>query len=177
MHGMTHAYENFIGLGVVVLTLSDTRNEATDRSGKYLTERVAEMGHDLRDYRIIPDEEVQIRAFVEKYIEDEQVHVVLCTGGTGLRSRDVTPDVVKDICDTEIPGFGEYFRYLSINEIGSSTIQSRAMAGLAQRTLVVCLPGSTGACRTAWEGILQYQLNATNRPCNFVEVLTEGSAS
>ena len=174
---MTHAFDHFVPLGVAVLTISDSRTEATDTSGVYLKDQVSAMQHRITDYRIIPDEAVQIRAFIENFIDDKNTQVVLCTGGTGLRPRDVTPQIVEDLCDTLIPGFGEYFRYLSIDQIGSSTIQSRAIAGMSGQTLIACLPGSTGACKTAWEGILRFQLDATNRPCNFVEVLINGESA
>ena len=159
------------GLRVAVLTISDTRTLETDTSGRLLAERALAAGHALVGRRIVTDEPAEIRAAVEAWMADDGVDVVLATGGTGLTRRDVTPEVFETLYDKPIPGFGELFRFLSYQEIGTSTIQSRASAGLAGGTLLFALPGSTGACRTAWEGILSSQLDPTHKPCNFVELL------
>ncbi len=159
------------GLGIAVLTISDTRVEATDTSGRLLVERAEAAGHRVVHKRIVADETSAIGAAFEAFIDDEAVDVVLATGGTGITLRDVTPEVVEAVCDKMIPGFGELFRWLSFREIGASAIQSRATAGLARGTLIFALPGSTGACRTAWDEILLTQLDASHRPCNFAGLL------
>ncbi|MEZ4266944.1 MAG: molybdenum cofactor biosynthesis protein B [Myxococcota bacterium] len=159
------------GLGIAVLTISDTRTEDTDTSGRLLVERASAAGHRVLQKRIVVDEPAAIGAALEEFIEDAAVDVVLATGGTGITLRDVTPEVVEAVCDKMIPGFGELFRWLSFRDIGTSTIQSRATAGLARGTLIFALPGSTGACRTAWDEILLSQLDITHRPCNFAELL------
>lgn len=161
----------FIPLNVAVLTVSDTRTFETDTSGELLASRAVEMGHRLVARTLLKDDLYRIRAQVAGWIADDQVQVVLITGGTGFTGRDSTPEAVACLLDKHIEGFGELFRALSILDIGTSTVQSRALAGLANGTLVCCLPGSTGACRTAWEGILAEQLDARHRPCNFVKHL------
>ncbi|TYO77066.1 molybdenum cofactor biosynthesis protein B [Pseudomonas sp. CK-NBRI-02] len=158
----------FIPLNVAVLTVSDTRTFETDTSGELLASRAVEMGHRLVARTLLKDDLYRIRAQVAGWIADDQVQVVLITGGTGFTGRDSTPEAVTCLLDKHIEGFGELFRALSILDIGTSTVQSRALAGLANGTLVCCLPGSTGACRTAWEGILVEQLDSRHRPCNFV---------
>ncbi|MBF8753652.1 molybdenum cofactor biosynthesis protein B [Pseudomonas guariconensis] len=158
----------FIPLNVAVLTVSDTRTFETDTSGELLATRAVEMGHRLVARTLLKDDLYRIRAQVAGWIADDQVQVVLITGGTGFTGRDSTPEAVACLLDKHIEGFGELFRALSILDIGTSTVQSRALAGLANGTLVCCLPGSTGACRTAWEGILVEQLDSRHRPCNFV---------
>ncbi|BBT40322.1 molybdenum cofactor biosynthesis protein B [Pseudomonas putida] len=158
----------FIPLNVAVLTVSDTRTFETDTSGELLAARAVEMGHRLVARTLLKDDLYRIRAQVAGWIADDQVQVVLITGGTGFTGRDSTPEAVACLLDKHIEGFGELFRALSILDIGTSTVQSRALAGLANGTLVCCLPGSTGACRTAWEGILVEQLDSRHRPCNFV---------
>ena len=158
----------FIPLNVAVLTVSDTRTFETDTSGELLATRAVEMGHRLVARALLKDDLYRIRAQVAGWIADDQVQVVLITGGTGFTGRDSTPEAVACLLDKHIEGFGERFRALSILDIGTSTVQSRALAGLANGTLVCCLPGSTGACRTAWEGILVEQLDSRHRPCNFV---------
>ncbi|SDJ90063.1 molybdenum cofactor biosynthesis protein B [Microbulbifer yueqingensis] len=163
-----HASTEFIPLNIAVLTVSDTRTEETDTSGAYLRDVLQGAGHQLADRRIIPDDVYQLRAVVSAWIADPQVQVVLVTGGTGFTERDSTPEALQPLFDKTVDGFGELFRHISLGDIGSSTVQSRALAGLANRTLVCCMPGSTGACRTAWEGILEQQLDARHRPCNFV---------
>lgn len=158
-------------LGVAVLTISDTRSIETDTSGQYLVEQLKAAGHSLQDRQIVIDDVYQIRAKVSAWIAEPAVHVILTTGGTGFSGRDSTPEAVAPLFDKHIEGFGEVFRALSLQEIGSSTVQSRALGGMANRTVIFCMPGSTGACRTAWEGILKEQLDATHKPCNFVGVL------
>lgn len=158
-------------LAVAVLTISDTRTEATDRSGQSLVERLTTAGHRLADRQIVPDDIYRIRAVVAAWIADPEIQVVLTTGGTGFTGRDSTPEAVKVLLDKEIEGFGELFRQLSWEEIGSSTVQSRCLGGLANATVVFCLPGSTGACRTGWDGILAEQLDSRHKPCNFANLV------
>jgi len=154
--------DGFVALGVAVLTVSDTRTEADDRSGGCPR---------LAARRIVPDDRYRIRAELSAWIADPGVQAVLVTGGTGLTGRDVTPEAVRPLLDREIEGFGELFRWLSYEEIGTSTLQSRALAGVANGTVIFCLPGSTGACRTAWERIVRHQLDRRTRPCNLAELL------
>nr|WP_232109605.1 molybdenum cofactor biosynthesis protein B [Pseudomonas juntendi] len=158
-------------MNIAVLTVSDTRTFDNDTSGALLASRAVEVGHRLVARALLKDDLYKIRAQVATWIADDQVQVVLITGGTGFTGRASTPEAVGCLLDKHVDGFGELFRALSILDIGSSTVQSRALAGLANRTLVCCLPGSTGACRTAWEGILAEQLDARHRPCNFVKHL------
>ncbi len=158
-------------LNVAVLTVSDTRTEADDTSGDFLAESLREAGHSLGDRAIVIDDIYQIRAVLSRWIADAAIDAVLVTGGTGFSGRDSTPEAVAPLFDKQIEGFGEVFRALSFDEIGSSTIQSRALAGFANNTVVFCMPGSTGACRTAWNGVIREQLDSTHRPCNFVGVL------
>ncbi|MBU2977142.1 molybdenum cofactor biosynthesis protein B [Alteromonas sp. C1M14] len=159
-------------LNIAILTLSDTRTLESDTSGAYLVEAVSSSGHQVVARDLIKDDIYLQRAVVSQWIADENVHVILLTGGTGFTYRDSTPEAVSVLFDKTVDGFGELFRYLSYQEIGTSTIQSRALAGFANRTAIFCLPGSTGACRTAWEGIIQSQLDSTFKPCNFVKHLT-----
>ncbi|MGF1536797.1 MAG: molybdenum cofactor biosynthesis protein B [Elainellaceae cyanobacterium] len=161
----------FKPLDIAVLTISDSRTEETDRSGAYLVAQLKEAGHHSVDKQIVPDDIYQIRAIASRWIADEAVQVILTTGGTGLTGRDGTPEAIAPLLDKEIAGFGELFRYLSYQEIATSTIQSRAIAGVANSTYVFCLPGSSGACRTGWEKILRPQLDARHRPCNFADLL------
>ncbi len=162
---------DFNALNIAVLTVSDSRTEADDRSGAWLKAAAVEAGHRIADRRIVKDRTKAIRAAVQAWIENPAVDAVLTTGGTGFRRRDVTPEAVEGLLERRIPGFGELFRMLSYQEIGASTVQSRAFAGIAGQTLIFCLPGSTGACRTAWNRIIRSQLDSTHRPCNFVEAL------
>ncbi|WP_439510270.1 molybdenum cofactor biosynthesis protein B [Marinimicrobium koreense] len=155
-------------LNIAVLTVSDTRTFENDTSGQYLVDALQEEGHTLADRALLKDDIYQIRAQVSAWIADANVHVVLITGGTGFTDRDSTPEAMKPLFDKEVEGFGEMFRQISWGEIGTSTIQSRALAGLANHTLIACLPGSTGACRTGWTQLLQPQLDARQGPCNFV---------
>lgn len=154
-------------MNVALLTVSDTRGPEQDTSGQFLEDSVAEAGHNLVARRILPDDAYLVRALISNWIADSQVHAVIITGGTGLLERDSTPEAVKPLLDKTIEGFGEEFRRLSAAEIGSSTVQSRAMAGMANHTVIFCLPGSTGACRTGWNGILLSQLDSRHTPCNF----------
>ncbi|MBE0487790.1 MAG: molybdenum cofactor biosynthesis protein B [Halomonas sp.] len=163
--------EPMIPLSVAVLTISDTRSEATDRSGQSLVERLTTAGHRLADKQIVPDDIYRIRAVVSAWIADPEVQVILTTGGTGFTGRDSTPEAVGVLLDKQIEGFGELFRQLSWEEIGSSTVQSRCLGGLANGTVVFCLPGSTGACRTGWDGILAEQLDSRHKPCNFANLV------
>ncbi len=158
-------------LAIAVLTVSDTRVEETDSSGHYLAEQLAAAGHALAAKSIVVDDIYQIRAILSTWIADPAVDAVLVTGGTGFSGRDSTPEAVRPLFDKDIDGFGEVFRALSYREIGSSTVQSRALAGYANNTVIFCMPGSTGACRTAWEGLIREQLDSSHRPCNFVGVL------
>ena len=158
-------------LNVAVLTVSDTRNEETDTSGHYLVESLQTDGHQLADKQIVIDDVYLIRAALSQWIADPAVDAVLITGGTGFTGRDSTPEAVSVLFDKTVEGFGEVFRQLSYAEIGTSTVQSRALAGLANETVIFCLPGSTGACKTGWEGIIRSQLDSSHRPCNFVGVL------
>ena len=159
------------GLNIAVLTVSDTRTADTDTSGQFLEDALLEAGHRLADRTIVIDDIYQIRARLSAWIADSTVHAVLVTGGTGFSGRDSTPEAVLPLFDKTIEGFGEVFRALSLQEIGSSTVQSRAIAGLANRTAVFCMPGSSGACKTAWSGVIKDQLDAEHRPCNFSKVL------
>jgi molybdenum cofactor biosynthesis protein B len=158
-------------LNVAVLTVSDTRTTDTDTSGAFLEEALRSAGHVVVDRQIVIDDIYQLRAVVSQWVADPGVEVVLTTGGTGFSGRDSTPEALAPLFDKVIEGFGEVFRALSLDEIGSSTIQSRALAGLANGTVIFCMPGSTGACRTAWEGMIRDQLDSEHRPCNFVGVL------
>lgn len=161
----------FIPLNIAVLTISDTRGEAQDKSGKLLVERLQADGHQLAEKRIVTDDLYQIRAAVSVWIADENVNAVITTGGTGVTGRDGTPEAISVLLDKEIPGFGEMFRMLSWEEIKTSTIQSRCLSGVANGTYLFCLPGSSGACRTAWDKIIKDQLDYRHRPCNLVELM------
>ncbi|MEZ5566939.1 MAG: molybdenum cofactor biosynthesis protein B [Halioglobus sp.] len=159
-------------LGIAVMTVSDTRDLATDTSGNFLITALEEAGHRLAERAIVKDDVYQIRGMLSVWIADSQVNAVLITGGTGFSGRDSTPEAVRPLFDKDIDGFGEVFRALSYAEIGSSTVQSRALAGFANNTVIFCMPGSTGACRTAWNGLVREQLDSRHSPCNFVGVLS-----
>ena len=161
----------FLPLQIAILTVSDSRGEERDTSGRFLRESAEAAGHAVVAKEIAPDDVYQLRAVVSRWIADPGVNVVLCTGGTGVTGRDSTPEALRPLFDKVIEGFGELFRQLSFTEIGTSTVQSRAFAGLANGTFVFCLPGSTGACRTAWEQILRPQLDIRTRPCNFAQLI------
>jgi molybdenum cofactor biosynthesis protein B len=154
-------------LSVALLTVSDTRGEAEDTSGQFLENSIIEAGHRLVSRRILPDDVYLVRALMSAWIADPDINVAIITGGTGFHERDSTPEAVLPLLDKSIDGFGEEFRRLSAGEIGSSTVQSRAFGGLANHTVIFCLPGSTGACRTGWNGILSSQLDSRHDPCNF----------
>ena len=156
---------------IAVLTVSDTRDEASDKSGKLLVERLQACGHILHDKQILPDDIYQLRAQISQWIADEQAQAVVTTGGTGLTGRDGTPEAVSVLFDKEIEGFGEVFRMLSYEEIGASTLQSRCVAGVANGTYIFCLPGSSGACATGWDKLIGPQLDSTNQPCNLVDLM------
>ena len=161
----------FLPVNIAVLTVSDTRTESDDRSGATLIERLTAAGHRLAARRIVKDEVAAITAQLRQWIADPGIDVVIATGGTGVTGRDVTPEAFQSVYEKEIAGFGELFRMLSFQKIGSSTIQSRATAGVAGGTYLFAVPGSPGACRDAWDDILVYQLDYRFRPCNFVELI------
>jgi molybdenum cofactor biosynthesis protein B len=161
----------FLPVGIAVLTVSDSRGLEQDSSGRVLIERLSAGGHRLAGRAILPDDIYRIRAQASAWIADPAVHVVLSTGGTGLTGRDGTPEAMAPLLDKTIDGFGEVFRALSFEEIGASTIQSRAVAGVANGTYIFCLPGSSGACRTAWDKLIAPQLDYRTRPCNLVELM------
>jgi molybdopterin adenylyltransferase len=161
----------FLPVRVAILTMSDTRSIAEDKSGNTLAEMISEAGHILAGRAIVKDDVEQIRSTVEGWIADPQVDVVITTGGTGFTGRDVTPEAVTPLFEKHIDGFSTVFHMLSYQKIETSTIQSRACAGLARGTYIFCLPGSPGACKDAWNGILKWQLDNRHRPCNFVEIM------
>jgi molybdenum cofactor biosynthesis protein B len=163
--------DRFVPLSIAVLTVSDSRTREDDTSGDFLVQALQEAGHAAGDRAIVRDDIYQIRARLSAWIADDAIQVVLITGGTGFSGRDSTPEAVRPLFDKDIDGFGEVFRALSFEEIGSSTVQSRALAGFANDTVVFCMPGSTGACKTAWNGLIHEQLDSRHRPCNFVGVL------
>lgn len=169
---MTKAADRpFLPVRIAVLTVSDSRSPETDRSGDTLVERLTKAGHLLADRALVPDDRAAIRARLEGWIADPTVDVVIATGGTGVTGRDVTPEAFAEVYDKEIPGFGELFRAQSFATIGASTIQSRATAGVAGGTYLFAVPGSPGACKDAWDGILESQLDSRTRPCNFVQLM------
>ena len=161
----------FVPLGIAVLTVSDTRTLADDRSGDTLVGRLTEAGHRLADRAIVPDDVEEIRAKVRAWIADPAVDVVITTGGTGFTGRDVTPEALEPLFEKRMDGFSTIFHQISFGKIGVSTVQSRATAGVAGATYIFCLPGSPGACRDAWDGILASQLDYRHLPCNFVEIM------
>ncbi|MCL9782614.1 molybdenum cofactor biosynthesis protein B [Vibrio sp. S4M6] len=165
---MTHAASEFKAAKIAVLTVSDTRTEETDTSGGYLVEQARESGHQVVDKKIVIDDKYKIRAIVSNWIADDNVQAILLTGGTGFTARDCTPEAITPLFDKQVEGFGELFRAISYQEIGTSTIQSRAVGGFANNTVIFAMPGSTGACRTAWTQIIKQQLDASYRPCNFM---------
>ena len=160
-----------VALGIAVLTVSDTRNESTDKSGDALIAALQADGHRLIGRKIVSDDIYRIRAVVSDWIADGSVNVVLTTGGTGLTGRDGTPEAVRPLLDKTIEGFGELFRAISFVDIGTSSLQSRCIAGVANGTYVFCLPGSTNACTTAWNRLISAQLDSRTRPCNLVELM------
>lgn len=164
------AASDFRPLQLCVLTVSDSRTPDTDTSGDYLVSALAEAGHRLADRALLPDDKYRLRAQVSQWIADAGIHGILVTGGTGFTGRDSTPEALLPLLDKHMDGFGELFRSLSFADIGTSTLQSRAFAGLANGTFLFALPGSTSACRTGWEGIIRAQLDARTRPCNLANL-------
>ncbi|MGF6227395.1 molybdenum cofactor biosynthesis protein B [Inquilinus ginsengisoli] len=171
MPGRIDESRPFIAVNIALLTVSDTRSAADDKSGDTLAERIAAAGHAVRDRRIVKDDQAAIEAQLRAWIADPEIDTVIATGGTGVTGRDVTPEAFHAVYEKHIPGFGELFRWLSYDKIGTSTIQSRATAGVAGGTYLFALPGSPSACRDAWDMILKDQLDNRFRPCNFVELM------
>lgn len=169
--GHTPSKVEFIPLNIAVMTVSDSRTDENDKSGNILASRLQKAGHTLAEKKIVPDDIYQMRAVVSQWIADSDVHAVITTGGTGLTGRDVTPEAMKILYDKEIEGFGEIFRKISYDLIKTSTIQSRAIAGLANGTIIFSLPGSPGACKDGWDGIIEQQLDSRTTPCNLVEMM------
>jgi len=161
----------FKSVRIAVLTVSDTRALDEDKSGGLLADRVTGAGHELADRAIVRDDIGKIREQIRRWIDERQVDAIVTTGGTGLTGRDVTPEAIRPLFDKEIDGFSVMMHMLSFEKVGTSTIQSRALAGVAGGTYIFCLPGSPGACKDAWDGILRYQLDFRHRPCNFVEIM------
>ena len=166
-----NAKREFIPLSIAILTVSDTRDEQTDRSGALLAQRLIDAGHCLHEKAIVKDDLSAISGQVSRWIADEAVEVVISTGGTGVTGRDGTPEAVEPLLEKRIDGFGELFRTISYEEIGTSSLQSRCLAGVANGTYVFCLPGSTNACATGWDRIIAFQLDYRTRPCNLAELL------
>jgi molybdenum cofactor biosynthesis protein B len=161
----------FLPVRIAVLTVSDTRTQKTDKSGALLTKLITEAGHGIADHELVADEKKAIRKQLKRWIKDDQIDVIITTGGTGFTGRDVTPEAVRPLFEKEIEGFSTLFHILSYQTVGTSTVQSRACGGLAKGTYIFCLPGSPGACKDAWEGILKLQLDNRHRPCSFVEIM------
>lgn len=164
----THAGTKFVPLNIAVLTVSDTRTEENDTSGDALAQRATDAGHVVTARNIVIDDVYQLRAVVSQWIADPSINAIISTGGTGFTDRDNTPEALNVLFDKAVEGFGETFRQISYDEIGTSTIQSRAFGGFANHTVIFCVPGSTNACKTAWDKLICEQLDATHRPCNFV---------
>ncbi len=162
---------SFLPVNIAILTVSDTRAEADDRSGDTLVERLEAAGHRLAARAIVRDEAALIARQLQDWIDDPQIDAIISTGGTGVTGRDVTPEAVARVAEKEIPGFGELFRWISYKKIGASTVQSRAVGAVANGTYIFALPGSTGACKDAWDEILEPQLDSRTTPCNFVELM------
>lgn len=165
------AVVEFQPLNIAVLTVSDTRDESTDTSGHKLVEGLKTAGHNLSDKKIVIDDIYKIRAIVAAWVASDDIQAILVTGGTGFTSRDSTPEALLPLMDKMVDGFGELFRQVSYEQIGTSTIQSRAFAGMSNRTIIFGMPGSTNACQTAWDAVIREQLDASHRPCNFVAQL------
>ena len=161
----------FVAINIAVITISDSRTTKNDTSGDTLEKRINEAGHHMIKRTIIPDDVTQIKETLDSMSKEEDIDCIITTGGTGLTGRDTTPEAVKEIASKHIDGFGELFRQVSFNKIGTSAIQSRAVAALINSTYVFCLPGSTGACKDGWDEILKYQLDIRHKPCNFVEIM------
>lgn len=167
----------FIPLSIAIMTISDTRTEENDKSGQLLRKLAESAGHKITDKTIVPDDIYQIRKCLSAWIADENIHAVVSTGGTGVTGRDGTPEAVKPLLDKEIEGFGEIFRAISYDEIKTSSLQSRAIAGVANATYIFCLPGSSGACKTGWENIIKEQLDNRTMPCNLAMLMPRLSES
>jgi len=161
----------FIAVKIAILTMSDTRTLAEDKSGNLIAKLAQEAGHEIAERDLVPDNTEAIRAQLKEWISNKEIDVVITTGGTGFTGRDVTPEAVRPLFEKEIEGFSTLFHQLSYEKVGTSNIQSRACAGVASGTYIFCVPGSPGACRDAWEGILKWQLDNRHRPCNFVEIM------
>ena len=161
----------FIPVNIAVMTVSDTRTEADDRSGQVLVQRLTAAGHHLAGKVIVPDDIYRLREVVSGWIANPEVNVIVTTGGTGMTGRDSTPEAIRPLLDKELEGIGELFRWLSYRDIKTSTVASRAFGGVANGTFIFCLPGSTGACRTGWDEIIEPQLDYRNGPCNMVELM------
>ena len=166
------ASSDFIPVNIAVLTVSDTRTLDTDTSGQTLIDGLESAGHKLADRKLIKDDIYQVRAIISQWIASADVEAILITGGTGFSSRDTTPEAVLPLLDKQIEGYGELFRQISFRDIGTSTVQSRAVGGLANNTVIFCMPGSTNACKTAWGEIIREQLDSRHKPCNFVKQIT-----
>ena len=162
---------DFIELNIAVLTVSDTRNDTNDISGNTLVEKIQQAGHKVIEKKIVADNIYTIRAVVSQWILEEQINVIVTTGGTGVTGRDGTPEAIAPLLDKVLDGFGEIFRWLSYADIQTSTIQSRAISGVANGTYIFCLPGSSSACRMAWDSLIQAQLDSRTRPCNLVQLM------
>ena len=162
---------DFVAINIAIVTISDSRTMANDTSGNTLEKRIVNSGHKMIERTIIPDDVIKIKDTLEKMSRKKEVDCIITTGGTGLTGRDTTPEAVKEIASKHIDGFGELFRQISFEKIGTSAIQSRAVAALINSTYVFCLPGSTGACKDGWDEILKYQLDIRHKPCNFVEIM------
>ncbi|MBL8644162.1 MAG: molybdenum cofactor biosynthesis protein B [Rhodospirillaceae bacterium] len=161
----------FLAINIAVLTVSDTRTLETDTSGQILADRIAGMGHKLAARTLLKDDVPAIVAQLKAWVADPNVDCIITTGGTGVTGRDVTPEAFQQVCEKDIPGFGELFRWISLKSIGTSTVQSRATAGVANGTYLFALPGSNGAVKDGWDEILKYQLDVRHKPCNFVELM------
>ena len=162
---------DFVPINIAIITISDTRTKENDTSGDTLEKRITRAGHQMIKRIIIPDDINKIKDTLEKLSSKKEIDCIITTGGTGLTGRDTTPEAIKEIASKHIDGFGELFRQVSFNKIGTSAIQSRAVAALVNTTYVFCLPGSTGACKDGWDEILKYQLDIRHKPCNFVEIM------
>ena len=162
---------DFVPINITIITISDSRTIENDTSGDTLEKRIKDSGHNMLKRIIIPDDVQQIKDILDTISQEKEVDCIITTGGTGLTGRDTTPEAVKEIASKHIDGFGELFRQVSFEKIGTSAIQSRAVAALINSTYVFCLPGSTGACQDGWDEILQYQLDIRHKPCNFVEIM------
>ena len=168
---MNNDSQPFKSLNITVLIISDTRTVSSDKSGKILEDRIKKSGHILISKLFVKDEPRLIKAEISKILKKKSTHVIISSGGTGLTGRDSTPEVLKELITKEIPGFGEIFRYISFKKIGTSSLQSRAIAGLINKTFIFALPGSPGACKDAWDEIIKFQLDSTTKPCNLVELM------